>query len=330
MLSASSTFVAVTVGLTTLLATRAKGMRLLSCSTSAAFPASAFISIGYFLLASLAFSESCEALRTSGTFSSSPSPDKLPEENNIIYVIFSSCFLALFIQGLMQVGLTRSPARYTLMPCLGVHAVTLIYYGDAHNGHSCVLYSLRGHEVHPMHYILWICSMSSQVLTFFGLEQNLSRATDIPVRDCCLAILSVVSMCWTGLLSDAYQGAMWVRLVLLAISVISFYTVLYFAVFLPASRCKRYMGSIKSGGAGNGGVGHDWLHESPLSSPRANSRLNMILIYIMVVWHIFPVAWLLGFVGAINSEQLQLAYGVLDTLAKFLPVSLYISVVAHM
>ena len=60
-------------------------------------------------------------------------------------------------------------------------------------------------------------------------------------------------------------------------------------------------------------------------APGVAFRFNAIAIYLFCAWHTFPVVWATELLGGVSPQGARMGYLVADVLAKFLPVSLYIS-----
>ena len=54
-------------------------------------------------------------------------------------------------------------------------------------------------------------------------------------------------------------------------------------------------------------------------------RFSALKSFVVFSWHLFPFVWFLGYLGLVNSMQVRLGLLICDVIAKFLPVSLYIS-----
>jgi hypothetical protein len=58
-------------------------------------------------------------------------------------------------------------------------------------------------------------------------------------------------------------------------------------------------------------------------------RLANVRAFFFVSWHLFPLVWAAGCSGALADVHLRLGYVACDVVAKFLPVSLYVSLMTN-
>ena len=109
-----------------------------------------------------------------------------PEE--LAATVPCALFGALLCQGVLQLSVNGAarradarwpPPQYTAWPCVGVHALTLLYYALERTGAACAVavawrpFGGAALTVRPLHHVLWICSVSSQVITLFCVEREI-------------------------------------------------------------------------------------------------------------------------------------------------------------
>jgi len=275
----------------------------------------------FFMCAQLAAWELCGAppqrARAEPTFKVTRTPaDVLAMMSTPLFL-----FIALFVQGVMQV--VSSPKVRTLIvtPAVAVHAMTALYYVGQVFGPSCTLvthWPLAQAAVNPLHYALWISSVSSQVMTLFGLGRALSPSSEpgngelvatVSHRRACIALLSVEAMLWFGALGDAYQGDERVNLLAILLSFGAFYTLLATGLYLPLLECYR----------------RERTSDDPGRKRRATSY-RFVCAYLVLAWHCFPLIWMCNVLGWATESQVEVGFVVCDVLAKFLPPSLYLTV----
>lgn len=262
---------------------------------------------------------------------------EVPQGHEWFTTIPSTLFAALTLQALAQllVASTNMFAHQLMVsPCVAVHVCTALYYFAGETlSPSCVLHTRWGTEVRPLHYILWWVSMSAQLLTLNGLECALRRravnasatqapsrgltkappsAADTPLdeaerralRRCALSLASIPTMLGLTLYVDVLRGP----IVMHAVVFGAFYTALYTGIYSPLSACSM----------------HALLLPTPTSRGLA-FRFRAIAAYLLCAWHAFPLVWLIELLGGVSARGARIGYLVADLLAKFLPITLYIS-----
>ena len=141
------------------------------------FYAVPFVGSVYLKLAQSTISSYCEKIQAGETVCR-PAPASLEENpwSDFMSIVPAALFLALLLQGLMQYLMSLfNPTKrniavsYTVVPCIGVHLFTMVYY-TMEMAEPCVLLSHYGLETRPIHCFMWICSISAQTITLYGLE----------------------------------------------------------------------------------------------------------------------------------------------------------------
>lgn len=282
------------------------------------FYAVPFVGSVYLKLAQSAISSYCEKIQAGETVCR-PAPASLEENpwSDFMSIVPAALFLALLLQGLMQYLMSLfNPTKrniavsYTVVPCIGVHLFTMVYY-TMEMAEPCVLLSHYGLETRPIHCFMWICSISAQTITLYGLEIEVlaerdplqGSASAKRISELCIGLLSVQVMCWGGVITDVVHGWPVVQGAALLAAMCALYLTLPLAALRPLERCKQKYSKID----------HLVVRFSALKS------------FVVFSWHLFPFVWFLGYLGLVNSMQVRLGLLICDVIAKFLPVSLYIS-----
>ena len=228
-------------------------------------------------------------------------------------------FGALLAQGIMQV-LSSTRQLLAIAPAMLIQLVTLFYYAAEYFSPSCGLVSrwptAQGTLV-PLHYALWLASVSNQVLTLFALERSLfaHRRVEGPAtasaghRTCCVALLSIASMLWCSAVGEAYHGLMATAVLWMCASAVSFYVLIATGIWMPLRACQ--LRARRS--------------DDPARKHSA-SRFLSVSAYLGLIWHGFPAAWLANALGLTTDMEYRIGFVVMDVLAKFLPPSLYLAV----
>lgn len=324
-------FAVFTIAINLFLAQLGAGSKLLFLGRRQAFIAAPCIAMAYMVIGWRAADNMCSSLMPGGGSGGEGAllklaPNGVKPVSDFMAFVPSALFTCLVLQGTMQYFISQLGARakfgFMVLPCIGVHAITLLYYMQEQLVAPCTLVTWYGLELRPFHYFLWINSISLQAFTLAGLSlevavqaragrgraqltarEQSSLAYD-SARYCALAMAATQAMCWAGALSEALQtGAPWVNRCLMAICFVSFYTLLY-AIARPLDICIESMGA---------------------AAPVNAERFRAIKRYVCVGYHAFPLAWALGYVGMLEGRGMRLLLMCCDTIAKFLPISLYIS-----
>jgi hypothetical protein len=186
----------------------------------------------------------------------------------------------------------------------------------------------------PLHYALWVSSISSQLLTLCHLCLRLeqlrrgggtiarpgsapeaeaagSAVPRAPHRRCAVALLGVQAMVYFAFLGDTWHGDVWLSWLCLAASFVGFYALLICGILHPLASCRD----------------HTLAMDAARTKYAAALRYRRTTAYFLAVYHAFPLVWLLANVGWLDDTMARRAYMVADVLAKLLPPSLYISMI---
>ena len=245
----------------------------------------------------------------------------VPAEAGVANAMMTPAILfgAFLLQGIMQV-LSSTRNVLTTTPALTVQLITLFFYTTEWAQPSCGLLTrwprAQGTFV-PLHYALWLCSVSNQVMTLFALERSLfaRRHVEGPAtasaghRTCCVALLSVASMLWCSEVGEAYHGHMATAVLWMSASTVSFYVLIATGIWMPLRACQL----------------RAYRSDDPARKSSA-SRFLWVSAYLGLIWHGFPAVWLANALGLTTDMEYRIGYIVTDVLAKFLPPSLYLAV----
>lgn len=229
-------------------------------------------------------------------------------------------FSALLIQGVLQVMSSANSQTLLVTPALVVHVVaTLFYTWQAFAPSPCELqccWPLARAGINPLHSALWMSSVSSQVMTLYGLSQSLQSAPSTTTlvavtgqRRACFALLCVSTMLITGALADGYLRDERVSIAMAFVSFVAFYALLFTGIYLPLVDC----------------YSHAVLSDNPWRKKSATSY-RAVCAYLVLAWHGFPLVWTANVLGKATRTQIEIGYIICDVLAKFLPPSLYLTV----
>ena len=242
----------------------------------------------------------------------------------------AALFAMLFVQGAVQVVSQQQKRHLFVAPMLIVHLLAACFYGLSARSSHCTLAARwsMGSGVIPLHYGLWMCSISAQVLTLFHMERGLvggnGKSTDAvgksttdastvaptPAhRSCCIALLAIQGMLLFGAVGDAWHGSLIINLLAHSCCFACFYALLLFGIARPIAVCiERAQGSARA--------------------DKANEvlRFRRVCTYLIITYHAFPLVWACDNLGWLPDAEVRIGYMMADIMAKLLPPSIYITV----
>lgn len=133
-------------------------------------------------------------------------------------------------------------------------------------------------------------------------------------------ILLANLMLWCGLLSTLdFAAGSAPNVLFLAASFTCFYFLLGSAT-APLKRCAEHhhARAMAAAASENEAVAHRSLAV----------RFKLSRLYVIATWLSFPTVWMLGAFGLVSSDGREGLFMLCDFLAKFLPVSVYLSLLA--
>ena len=181
----------------------------------------------------------------------------------------------------------------------------MVYY-TMEMAEPCVLLSHYGLETRPIHCFMWICSISAQTITLYGLEIEVlaerdplqGSASAKRISELCIGLLSVQVMCWGGVITDVVHGWPVVQGAALLAAMCALYLTLPLAALRPPA-----------------------VQTGVLDRPPGGALLGAQVVRRLLVAPL-PVRLFLGYLGLVNSMQVRLGLLICDVIFKFLPVSL--------
>lgn len=201
-------YILATLGLNTLLLNIGVRGKWLFLSSHQAHVVAPSFAVVYMLLGWRALDNFCSSQLQYEPASCPVRVQATPEDDaatDFMSLVPSALFACLLLQGILQYVISRHGSRakfaYMVLPCISVHACTLIYYlqeqlavraGPPWPGRRrrrppshaarparpqapCLMRNWYGMLVRPFHYFLWINSISLQALTFVGPPRRLAR-----------------------------------------------------------------------------------------------------------------------------------------------------------
>ena len=257
------------------------------------------------------------------------------EEANTFRTIHLAMFgvsLALLAQALLFVVVCKlGPHRklvQILYPPTAVYCATCSYYGYKSFGEPMATpMNVHGYVSHPFHHVLWMCSTSVQCVLWTQLHHIECEGTSrgsfaLPAK----MILLALTMLWTGMLGDMkFDGyGILPNVVLMVAATVTFYMLLATGTS-PLQRCVEfYEAKARTINAGSAREGSSQIEHYRL----LQNQFRMAKAYIWYSWHSFPLVWALGAMGLVGSDWRERLFVLSDILAKFLPVSLYVSLLS--
>lgn len=260
---------------------------------------------------------------------------ELPSSDRVALGIFS----ALLAQASVFIFFCKigpSAARVHVMhPPAAIYLLAWSYY--AHKAVATVPVvpaDVFGLQFYPLHLVLWMCSTAAQCVLWKQIEHIQTvggphTAFSLPAKPILLSAL----MLWCGLLGslDYRHGlsASVATTLNVALNVASF--ACFYALLITSTRplksaadyYRRYIAQVPHGAKGS--------KASSLSIQAAETlqrHFRWARTYVWLSWHGFPFIWVLGACGLISAEHRELLYVCCDLAAKFLPVSIYLSLLA--
>ena len=264
--------------------------------------------------------------------------DHLPEDS-LTSTTPGCLFGMLLVQSFMQLVPSEhnhNQLHATAVVC--VHVLGAIFYLMQAFAAPCSLANRwhSGARTVPLHYALWVSSISSQLITLLHLclvveriggrraggggasaaaaseaAGTASATPRAPHRRCAVALLGVQAMVYFAVLGDAWHGDIRLSWLCMTLSFVGFYALLIFGILRPLADCREHT-----------------LAKDAASVKYTNAlRYRRTTVYFLVVYHIFPLVWLGSNMGWLADPTVRRAYMVADILAKLVPPSLYISMI---
>jgi len=257
-----------------------------------------------------------------------------------MFALFGCLLLqALSFKALCVCGPKAAHVRVLHAPTC-IFSIAFTYYAYAAYGTPLVVeVDWTGARFHPLHCVMWMASTSVQCVLWTQIYYRQCVTTGpfpLPAK----AMLYAMSMLWTGLLGHLdFTGTLGAGAIALNLALNCLCFVLLYALMFEATyplhlaeqfyrRLSQKMGSC----ADRASPDTDEIEgsTSELAAKLAGMRrlethFRWAKRYVWASWHGFPLTWALGASGLVDGRTRESLYSVCDAFAKFLPVSLYLS-----
>lgn len=258
-----------------------------------------------------------------------------PPSQDTVGVQMFALFACLLMQALcFIIFCTLGPnGRFSavLHPPTCIYLCAFTYYTyRAHSSQVLVVHDWTGEPMYPLHLCMWMASTSVQCVLWNQIyhEQCVTmKGFRLPSVPLLLAQL----MLWSGLLGHLDYGEAAGIAPNVALNTACF--VFFFALLHHGTRPLRLavahyhrLGTIK-GSAGGFVDANDVqdLQRTLAAMKRLETHFWLAHNYVWVTWQGFPLVWALGVAGVVGGATRENLYSVCDLFAKFLPVSMYLS-----
>jgi len=204
----------------------------------------------------------------------------------------------------------RAPFSFLRQPMMAIHAISFYFYLIEPSRELRAVTDIFGRPLYPLRYVMWNTSVSCMVLSIFYVVQgtlrqfNTPEATHVSLHaELSHALIGSFITFTAGGLGSARlpMGGESVKLLnalLLLLSFSGFYVMLS-NVTCMLGRAQRIVPTL---------IRH---------------QFQVLRTLIVLIWHSFPVVWLLAAAGAISIEQEHVGYVCSDLLAKHLLLFMY-------
>jgi len=259
----------------------------------------------------------------------------------VIFGMFSLLLIqACFSICMCKIG-PRNGIAHVMYPPTTIYSLAwAYYYYKAFGKAPYVASDFIGLGFYPLHMVLWMCSTSVQCVLWNQIHHiqcvgGALSAFALPAP----AILLAITMLWCGLLGSLdyshgdlapCPGERFITLNVLfnALSIASFLALVGKSTW-PLRQSAAHYRHIHSQRWANEGPSPTPTHRAATAAARMLSRqFTGALWYVRISWLTFPLVWALAIFGYIGTERREQLYTACDLAAKFLPVSIYISLLS--
>ena len=264
---------------------------------------------------------------------------------NSLFAIFSAlvvqaaCFILTCKLG------PRSNVVHVMYPPTAIYLLAWSYYLHTDMGSSPIVScDVFGLEFHPLHMILWMCSTSVQCILWKQIHHiqcvgGPFTPFHMPAGSMFLALI----MLWLGLLGSLDFAALrgdapmswtdpsWdlgLTIGLNAGSFASFYALLTWSTAPIIDATEHYLKLYQQRAVAHAAHPTAATQASLQNALMTRRQFMWARRYVWVTWHGFPLVWGLGAAGIVGSEMREYLWMACDLAAKFLPVSMYISLLS--
>jgi len=252
--------------------------------------------------------------------------------------VSSTCLFGVFTllsaQGLMftvicKVG-PKSAMAHVLYPPMAIYAIAWSYYARKRFGSTLrVETDVFGLSFFPLHLVMWMASTATQCILWTQIYRTqclggVRAAFELPAEP----LLVSFTMFWAGLLGFLdYSGSVHppalataTNALLFTICCVNFYVLLVISSRPLRLAAKHYARIEQDGGTTRLGVA---------SATMLRWKFCVANRYVWVTWHLYPWVVALGACGLFDGETREYLFTLCDVAAKFLPVSVYFTLVDH-
>jgi len=255
-----------------------------------------------------------------------------PTDRTLSHGVFGT-FSALVLQGVSSYCLTcagpKKAIAHIVHPPTAIYAIAWSYYAYKTLGAPPVVpRDVFGLSLQPLHLFLWMCSTATQCIlcqTTYQLDCCGGGAVSLPAP----ALLATLVMLWSGLLGfldygpEAGAWGLGLNVAFNLLSCASFYALLLLGT-RPLRLCAEYYAELHEQRAADGATPPPLVHVAQT----LHRQFVWARRYLWVTWHSFPLVWLLGAFGLVDGETREVLFTLADLMAKFLPVSMYLALLA--
>lgn len=252
--------------------------------------------------------------------------------------VSSTCLFGVFTllsaQGLMFTILCKagpkSSMAHVLYPPMAIYAIAWSYYArKAFCATLRVESDVFGLAFYPLHLVMWMGSTATQCILWTQIYRiqclgNVHAPFELPSE----ALLVSFTMFWSGLLGFLdYSGSVHppalataTNVALMTVCCVAFYVLLAVSTRPLRLAADHYARIGRDGGTARLGVA---------SATLLHWQFCVTNRYVWVTWHFFPLIVGLGACGLYDGQTREYLFTLCDVAAKFLPVSVYFTLVDH-
>jgi len=185
---------------------------------------------------------------------------------------------------------------YFRHPIMGVHATTLTFYVLTYTHGAVTLEDRFGRPLYPVRYVHWFVSVSSLGHSVYLLLEQMSGPKPRGLDATLVHFLTAAPLCFaTGFLAS-YTAAFWPAMAWCAASFVAFWYMQQLMLRMI------YMGET---------------HPAIIKGGNA-PQFTAIRVAILIVWHGFPVVWVVAAADRVTPVIEHALYVGCDLLAKYL------------
>jgi len=201
-------------------------------------------------------------------------------------------------------------------PVMSVHAISLLFYISEPGAEACVMFDAFGRPLHPLRYVMWTISVSAMCFAIYLVVENLLKEGKqyeeqrsykaTPLRNRFIdSLLGCYGTFVLGFLGSSIrmEGTYVPNAVFFTASTASFYRMVW--------QLSEML--------------HIASNDPAVRRIGLSAQFVAIRIVVFIVWHSFPVVWLLGAFDLITVFGEHMGYCMCDICAKYLLLFVYVS-----